>query len=108
MINEVKVTKLQNVTKKFVESITCDVCGKNYSTGITEEIVFEAVTDIDNEVSIEDAAAYDNTFEIQEFKHLHFIGGYGSVFGDSDTFKLDICQHCLKSILGPYIRKIDL
>jgi antitoxin CcdA len=61
-----------------VVSVTCDVCKKVYSS--------------------------DDIFETQEFTYIRNDCGYGSVFGDGDTISLDICQHCLKEILGKYIR----
>ena len=38
--------------------------------------------------------------EIQEFHHINFTGGYGSVFGDMNRVECDICQHCLKEMIG--------
>lgn len=43
--------------------------------------------------------------EVQEFVHIEFRGGYGSVFEDMGSFELDICQHCLKERLGDSIRQ---
>ena len=34
-----------------------------------------------------------------KFHHIDFFGGYGSVFGDGNRLKVDICQHCLKKII---------
>jgi hypothetical protein len=66
---------------KIAESITCDDCGKTYGLGT------------DN----------NDIFETQEFHHIHFTGGYGSVFGDGDMIECDLCQHCLmKMIKGKY------
>jgi len=62
-----------------LETMTCDVCKKD----------FDVVKDI---------------LEVQEFTYIHFRGGYDSVFGDSVEVKLDICQHCLKEKLGEYVR----
>ena len=58
-------------------SITCDVCKKE----------FDLKKDI---------------MEVQEFQSIKFTGGYDSVFGDGAVMKLDICQYCLKSLLGKY------
>ena len=58
----------------------CDVCGKEYETG-------DSISDL----------------EIQEFLTLRFRGGYHSVFGDESEVKCDICQHCLKKLLGEYL-----
>ena len=43
-------------------------------------------------------------FEIGEFLHFRNVGGYGSVFGDGTKIELDLCQHCVKEILGLYLR----
>lgn len=47
---------------------------------------------------------YDNEVEIQAFMQLQESGGYGSIFGDGTSIQCDICQHCLKQLLGPYLR----
>ncbi len=67
------------IEKETLTSVTCDICGKTF----------------------------DDIFEIQEFHSIHFIGGYGSVFGDTDEFECDICQYCLKEKLGSYIREVQ-
>lgn len=71
----VKVTK-----QEYQEtSITCDVCDKIY--------------DVEND-----------PFETQEFTHIHMDCGYDSVFGDGSMIDIDICQHCLKSLVGNKVR----
>lgn len=77
MITYTKTT----IEQKSVASITCDVCKVVHSIKV-------------------DGFA----FETQEFLHINLRGGYGSVFGDESTIKCDICQHCLKRLLGEYIR----
>lgn len=47
---------------------------------------------------------YDDPFEMQEFHHIDFVGGYGSVFGDGNQVLCDLCQDCLKELLGPFLR----
>ena len=59
-----------------IKSITCDVCKEEYK----------------------------ETFDLQEFVHLDFDCGYGSIFNDGNTIECDICQHCLKEKLGDYLR----
>jgi antitoxin CcdA len=66
--------------KEFPISVTCDVCNRIYFNDDKDDLM-----------------------EIQEFHHIRFRGGFGSVFGDDVEFKADICQHCLKNILGQYI-----
>ena len=42
--------------------------------------------------------------EMQEFLHIHFIAGYGSVFNDGDEIESDICQHCLSEFIKDSFR----
>jgi len=46
----------------------------------------------------------DNGVEYQEFFQWKFVGGYGSVFGDCTYGKVDLCQRCVKEVLGPYVQ----
>jgi hypothetical protein len=68
------------VDKKVSEitSIVCDKCKEEYSV---------------NEL-----------MEIQEFLHISFTSGYDSVFGDMTQVECDICQHCLKGLIGDICR----
>jgi antirestriction protein len=43
-------------------------------------------------------------WEYQEFYHIDFYGGFGSVFGDESHVQCDICQNCLKDMIGKYCR----
>jgi hypothetical protein len=47
-----------------------------------------------------------NIMEIQEWFHYNFIGGYNSIFGDMDEYDIDLCQQCMKELIGPYLRHI--
>jgi hypothetical protein len=59
-----------------LRSIICDKCNKEYDS--------------------------NNIPEIQEFLHIDFTGGYGSVFGDGKNIEYDICQHCLFEIINGF------
>lgn len=73
--------KDESKTVKIGTSVICDVCKKEYS--------------------------YDKDFlETQEFHYVRFTGGYESVFGDDVIIECDICQHCLKKLIGEYCREI--
>ena len=61
---------------------TCDKCGKTY--------------EIDG--------IFTDQMEAQEFVHINFTGGYGSIFGDMQTVQADICQHCLKPMIADFMR----
>jgi hypothetical protein len=72
------ITKKEMVEEEVPESLTCDICKTSFS--------FEKDWE-----------------EIEECQHVHFEGGYGSVFGDGKRYKLDICQHCIKRLLGKFL-----
>ncbi len=72
-------TKIVKTKEEKIVSIACDNCGK--------------------EVSIE-----NDIFEAQEFLRIKETAGYGSVFGDSNTIECDLCQGCVKKLLGHVIR----
>lgn len=80
MINYIENTK--TIIENVIESITCSVCKKTYEI--------------------------ENIEEIQEFCHINFTGGYGSVFGDMSKVQINICQHCLFEKLGEYAEYIDV
>lgn len=42
--------------------------------------------------------------EFAEFLSFANRGGYGSVFGDGSEIEIDLCQHCLKEVLGSWIK----
>jgi hypothetical protein len=46
----------------------------------------------------------DEWIEFQEFHHINFIGGYDSVFGDTTKVECDLCQSCLKEMIGEFCR----
>ena len=46
----------------------------------------------------------ESILEEQEMVRINFTGGYGSIFGDGNSIRLDICQHCLQEKLGESIR----
>jgi hypothetical protein len=47
---------------------------------------------------------FDDALELQEFHTIDFIGGYSSVFGDDTSVECDICQYCLKELIGDFCR----
>lgn len=64
------------VEQQEVVSITCDRCKKEY----------------------------DDVMETQEFLIYANDAGYGSVMGDGNKLRAELCQHCVKEVLGPFIR----
>ena len=48
-----------------------------------------------------------DTVDAAEFTSIDFTCGYGSIFGDGSQVKLDLCQRCLKTALGLWLRVSD-
>lgn len=71
-----KIYDTQVEPVKYLQAITCDRCKK---------------------------VMYDE-FELQESLSLSFIGGYSSVFGDGANVEADLCQQCLKELIGGFCR----
>ena len=65
----------------IVDSIVCDKCGKICSPET-------------------------HVMDLQEWFHYNFIGGYSSIFCDGDEFEIDLCQNCMKELLGPYLQYV--
>lgn len=42
----------------------------------------------------------NDCYEFQEAHHISFVGGYGSVFGDGVKVECDLCQKCMKELIG--------
>lgn len=40
--------------------------------------------------------------EWSETLRLRFTGGYGSIFGDGSKVEVDLCQQCVKELIGPF------
>lgn len=41
--------------------------------------------------------------EWEERIAISYRGGYHSIFGDGNLVECDLCQHCIKEILGKYL-----
>jgi hypothetical protein len=70
----------EKVTTEKLVSMTCDICGRELLNDFIQE---------------------------QECFNITHTGGFGSIFGDGITIKIDICQQCFLSKLGRYINYID-
>ena len=46
----------------------------------------------------------DDPVEVQAFFHLAKAASYGSIFGDGASIECDLCQHCVKALLGGSLR----
>ena len=40
--------------------------------------------------------------ELQETYTINLTGGYSSVFGDMNNISCDLCQQCLKELIGDF------
>lgn len=49
----------------------------------------------------------DDHDEYQERLSIDFRAGYASVFGDGNSVRADLCQHCVKKVLGRWLRVSD-
>ena len=45
--------------------------------------------------------------EFPEFASIDMRAGYGSIFGDGNDVQIDLCQHCVKAVLGGWLRVIS-
>lgn len=79
-----KNTKIVVQERTITKSITCDICGKTY-----------------------DLETLDGQLEEQEFLFIDFVGGYNSVFGDMERIECDVCQYCLKNMIGGKYRSSE-
>lgn len=50
---------------------------------------------------------WEDHMEFQEMHHIDFRAGYGSIFGDETRVKCDLCQDCLKELIGEFARTDD-
>lgn len=66
----------------FVKQIRCDRCDRLAEVG-------------------------DSELEFQEFASINQRAGYASIFGDGNHVQVDLCQHCLKDVLGRWLRIDD-
>ena len=66
--------------ESFVKQIRCDRCGR--------------LSDV-------------SEAEFQEFVSIDLKAGYASIFGDGRDVQIDLCQHCLKTALGAWLRVND-
>ncbi|MDB9569444.1 hypothetical protein OW293_022990 [Providencia rettgeri] len=41
--------------------------------------------------------------EFHEFLSIDRRVGFSSIFGDGNHLKLDLCQHCMKELLNPWL-----
>lgn len=47
--------------------------------------------------------SYKEKLEKDEFLRINKYCGYDSIFSDGTKLELDICQYCLKTLIGPYL-----
>lgn len=49
----------------------------------------------------------DNDAEWHKAHWIEFTAGYDSVFGDGNKVECDLCQKCLKDLIGSFARIIE-
>lgn len=69
--------KKETIEQKVLSELICDRCNKSISLS-------------------------DDFREFQESYSIRFTGGYTSVFGDMNNISCDLCQECLKDLIGEY------
>jgi len=74
----------QKVKQQTPHKVQCDKCKRTYLVD----------------------PSYGDVFEVQEFHHIRFTGGYKSVFGDMADIECDLCQYCLNELVGDYCRVV--
>lgn len=75
---------LRKVESTEIMSITCDRCKKEIKYGAKDNLT--------------------TWIELVEFQSINFEAGYGSVFGDGNRVECDLCQDCLKKLIGTFAR----
>lgn len=76
-------TKEIEVTERVMVAKTCNMCGTTFKCDGPDE------------------------WEAQEFIHLYQHCGYGSIFGDDNIMRIDLCQHCLLKIINHFKIEIE-
>lgn len=71
--------KTEMVEQQLFDKFICDKCKKEITTDV----------------------------ELQEAYSIHFTGGYFSVFGDTNEIECDLCQHCLKELIGDFYTVVE-
>lgn len=95
----VKITQEKTESKKVVVAVECDRCHKVYHEAEEGEPIMTK-----DGFSIGTITDQRDMWELPEMHHIDFVGGYGSVFGDRNRVQCDLCQHCLKEVIGPFAR----
>ncbi len=78
-----KIVTSQTVTveREEISAVTCDKCDKTLLVKNDKDV-----------------------FELLEMYSISFVGGYGSIFGDGRKVECDLCQECLKEMIGDICR----
>ena len=70
---------VENPLQPFVKHFTCDRCGRE---------------------AVKDALGC----EFHKSTSVEYRAGYASIFGDQNQVEIDLCQHCVKEVLGQWLR----
>jgi len=93
----VKILQEQTKTEKVVVGVECGRCHRVYHDA-------DKMVDKNGQGVITDQR---DMWEISEMHHIDFTGGYGSIFGDGNSVRCDLCQHCLRDLIRPFARIED-
>lgn len=74
-------TRTETAELQVLDVIVCDCCGLRSPAGDPESYAYE-------------------TFQFR-------AGYYSSYNDDGDTYDVDLCQHCIRKLLGPYLRRTE-
>ena len=68
--------------------------------------IFKQVQVLEHQATICDRCGEEHEldYEGQEFVHIEQSCGFGSIFGDGKKIAIDLCQHCVKTLLGEHLR----
>lgn len=86
----------------------CEVCGKMHDTSTSGCPIGYSINSAPANTYTQKCdvckTEYSDIMEVQEFHHINFTGGYGSVFGDGNKVSCSICQHCLYKLIKEFIK----
>jgi len=69
---------------------------------ITKKVVFHETVESTCDKCRKVARKDEEPEEFQAFLHIEKYCTFGSVFGDGNVMRVDLCQHCAKELLGEY------
>ena len=87
----------QDVQSFAVTGMTCGHCVRSVTRALQSEAEYRSVR-----AELE-AGDYSNRLFVP-IRFVDFTAGYGSIFGDGNRVQADLCQHCVRKVLGRWLR----